>query len=338
MARAKQLPSGAWRVQIYIDGKRESITRDTEDEANYAALELKLEHKRKLENVTVGEAIDKYIAARDGVLSPSTIAGYRKIRRNNVQDLMEISIKELNQSVIQDAFNREAKRITRRHKKVSPKTQENIRGLLAAALGQYNLHFKITVAEAQKRFKELIMPGQIYEAVKDTPVELPCLLAMWLSFSASEIRGIDVKDIRNGVLTLNRAIVDVDNEHVEKDAMKEYDRARRHEIPPQIMRLIEQTDAWKDGKGKIVPLTGIAINKRFSRRLEKFGLPHITFHDLRHVNASVMHMLGVPDKYAMERGGWKTDVVMKSVYQNTFSDERKEVDKKINAYFEGFIK
>jgi integrase len=251
---------------------------------------------------------------------------------------MEVSIRELDQATIQDAFNREAKRITRRHKKVSPKTQENIRGLLAGALGQYNLHFKIAVAPVQKRFKELIMPEQIYEAVKGTPVELPCLLAMWLSFSASEIRGIDVKDIKNGVLTLNRAIVDVDNEHIEKEAMKEYDRARRHEIPPHIMGLIERTDVWIAGEGKIVPLTGIAINKRFTRRLEKFGLPHMSFHDLRHVNASVMHLIGIPDKYAQERGGWRTDTVMKAVYQNTFSEERKEADKKVNAYFEGFIK
>lgn len=41
-----------------------------------------------------------------------------------------------------------------------------------------------------------------------------------------------------------------------------------------------------------------------------------------------MHLLGVPDKYAMERGGWKTDNTMKAVYQNVFSEERIEVDKK----------
>jgi integrase len=42
---------------------------------------------------------------------------------------------------------------------------------------------------------------------------------------------------------------------------------------------------------------------RFKRLLEKNGLPHMTFHDLRHMNASVMAMLRIPDKYAMERGG-----------------------------------
>jgi len=47
-----------------------------------------------------------------------------------------------------------------------------------------------------------------------------------------------------------------------------------------------------------------------------------------------MAILHIPDKYAQERGGWKTDHVMKKVYQNTFSSERKKVDSIIDAYFD----
>lgn len=63
----------------------------------------------------------------------------------------------------------------------------------------------------------------------------------------------------------------------------------------------------------------------------------MTFHDLRHLNASIMLMLGVPDKYAMERGGWSTDSILKSVYQQTFSSERKKIDKMIDGYFNGIV-
>ena len=35
-----------------------------------------------------------------------------------------------------------------------------------------------------------------------------------------------------------------------------------------------------------------------------------------------MLFLGIPDKYAMERGGWATDNILKSVYQQTYSSER----------------
>ena len=63
----------------------------------------------------------------------------------------------------------------------------------------------------------------------------------------------------------------------------------------------------------------------------------ITYHDLRHLNASVMLMLGVPDKYAMERGEWSTDNILKNVYQQTFSAERVRFDEIIDGYFSSVI-
>lgn len=338
MARARQLPSGAWRVQVIIDGKRESITRDTEDEANYAALELKLEYKRKLENVTVGEAIDAYINARDGVLSPTTIYGYRKMRRNYLKSLMDVPINTLTESAVQRAFNDEAKKVGERGSRRSPKTLANMRGLVTAALGEHGLAVCPTIPAKQKTIKELLPPQQIFEAVKGTVVELPALLAMWLSLSMSEIRGLTVGDVKDGYLTVRHVIVDAENEHIKKDAVKAFERARKLEVPEYLLELIKGTEAWKNGSGHLTELSGEAIYERWKRCLKKAGLPHMTFHDLRHVNASVMLMLGVPDKYAMERGGWKTPSVIKNVYQHTYSNEREAVDKKINAFFQGFIK
>ena len=64
------------------------------------------------------------------------------------------------------------------------------------------------------------------------------------------------------------------------------------------------------------------------------NVEHMTFHDLRHLNASTMLALGIPDKYAMERGGWSSPNIMKSVYQHTFSSERDNVDKLIDDFFQ----
>ena len=63
----------------------------------------------------------------------------------------------------------------------------------------------------------------------------------------------------------------------------------------------------------------------------------MSFHDLRHMDASIMVALGIPDKYAMERGGWSSPHVMKSVYQHTFSKEREAVDDKIDEYFNSLL-
>lgn len=52
---------------------------------------------------------------------------------------------------------------------------------------------------------------------------------------------------------------------------------RKHRPPEYIMQLIDAC-----GGGYIVPLSGQAIYKRWSKLIEH-GLPHITFHGLRHV-------------------------------------------------------
>jgi integrase len=80
--------------------------------------------------------------------------------------------------------------------------------------------------------------------------------------------------------------------------------------------------------------SGHAIYMHFARKMEKLGYKGVTFHDLRHINASVMLFLGVPTKYAQERGGWATDYTLKQVYQSTFSEQRDKFDTVIDNYFE----
>ena len=50
-----------------------------------------------------------------------------------------------------------------------------------------------------------------------------------------------------------------------------------------------------------------------------------------------MLMLGIPDKYAMERGGWATNTTLKSVYQHTFDEERRKVDEQIDGFFNALL-
>ena len=86
----------------------------------------------------------------------------------------------------------------------------------------------------------------------------------------------------------------------------------------------------------IVQMEYQTLRSKFYKLLEERGY-HMTFHDLRHLSAIVMLMLNIPDKYAMERGGWSTNHTLKSVYQHTFSEERKLVDEKIDNYFNSIL-
>ena len=159
------------------------------------------------------------------------------------------------------------------------------------------------------------------------------MLAMWLSLSMSEIRALLVSSVHGDFLTVKGAVVDVDGVPTYKESNKAFDRTRTLRIPTAIMELIKKTDAWKAGEGYLVPMSGQAIYKRW-RRMQ----PDMTFHQLRHLNASIMMALGLPDTYAMERGGWSSRQTLNRVYQHTMASRRSEYDDMIDRYFEAALR
>lgn len=353
MAKAKKLASGSWRCLVYSHteisfdengnkkSKRiyESFTAPTKKEAEYMAAEFNMTKNKKtaLSSLTLYEAITKYIESRSNILSPSTISGYKNIQKNGFQGIMYIPLKKLTQELLQEAVNEEANRkstSTRNKGTISAKTVKNNYGLIRAVINEYepNINTSVKLPAVQKVIKELLPPEVIFQAFKGTDIELPVLMAMWLSFSMSELRGIRKSEMIDGYVIIRRTIIDVDGESVEKDTTKAYDRTRKHKLPEYIKNLVDECPT-----DYICPYSCRALYSRFSRRLKELGLPHMSFHDLRHVNASVMHMLNIPDKYAMERGGWSSDNIMKGVYTHTFSSERKHFDNIIDGYFEGII-
>lgn len=344
MAKAKKLPSGRWRCYVYShtdpDGKRhyESFTASTKKEAEYMAAEFALEKKglNDSRRWTLGEAIDKYINLKRPVLSPSSIYRYEKIRKSSFQDLMGVALIKIDSNMLQQAVNKEMERTPlNRTGTVSPKTVKIEYGLIASVLKRYmpEKTFHVDLPKQARRIRSLPLPEDIYEAVRDTDIELPVLLAMWLSFTVSEIRGLTKsKSIDGDYITIREVLVNVGGEDVRKEIAKEVTRNRRHRMPYRIRELVEKVDG-----DVIVPMKQKTLLYRFRKCLRKHDIEEITFHDLRHINASVMAALRIPDVYAQERGGWKTDNIMKSVYTETFSEERVKADKIVDMYFENFV-
>lgn len=337
MAKAKQLPSGSWRVRVYDSAtkKQVSFTSDLpgkagKNEAELMAREYLLGLRQKqADGRTVGECIDEYISLKENILSPTTIEGYRKIKRNALAGLCDVFLKDLTPTVIQAHVNKLAL-------SYSPKSVRDAHGFLVSVLNVYapDLRVRTTLPKPKKIIKQLPDVSDVLRAVIGSEIELPCLLAMWCSLRMSEIRGAKRSDIRDHVLTIRDTVVTVNGEHIEKHTTKTVESTRQVALPQRIEALINALPQEQD---KLTLLSGQALYKRFSRLLEANGIEHMTFHDLRHMNASVMLALGIPDKYAMERGGWSSPHIMKSVYQHTFSEERQAADRKIDEYFESLL-
>lgn len=337
MAKAKQLPSGSWRVRVYDNElkKQVSFTSDLKGKAGKAEVELMAREYqlgrrlKKEQGKTVGECIDEYIALKENILSPTTISVYRKYRKCYLQELTEIPVFSITPTMIQAHFNLLSVQY-------SPKTVRNAHGLLSSVLNIYvpGLQLNTTLPKIQKKIKQLPDVQTLLSVIIGSDIELPCLLALWCGLRMSELRAVKKSDIRDGVLTIRCALVNVDGQHIEKQSTKTVESTRQIPLPERIQSLIAAIPPEQE---YLTTIKDHALYMRFSRLLKRNNIEHISFHDLRHMNASVMLLLGIPDKYAMERGGWSTDHVMKSVYQHTFSAERQEVDQRIDDYFNSIL-
>ena len=116
MAKATKLPSGKRRCKAYYTDeygnyKSKSFTAEKKKDVEGAAALFLMErrHASRPENKTMGELIDRYIDSQSNLLSPSTIVGYRKIRRTAFQDIVDVRIGLLTKEKYQKAINEYSK-------------------------------------------------------------------------------------------------------------------------------------------------------------------------------------------------------------------------------------
>ena len=336
----RKLPSGNYRAVVAAGcdekGKRlfRSFTAPTEWEVMKLVEDFK-EGCSELSdlNITVSQAMEAYIATRANVIEQTTVRHYRQLAKHRFKCIQNKKLSVLRTMDIQKAVNDESAR-------VSPKYVKNAYGFLKSVLKMHGVKLNldsIKLPKLVKKERELASFAEIFSIVRGTEIELPVLLAAWMSLRIGEVTGLQFQDvdIQNKQLRVRRTIIMTENGDVVREGCKTEKSVRTLRLPEYILGLIEKTPHKKE-TDFIVPLTRKAVYSRFIRLMNKHGIS-MTFHDLRHLNASVMLMLGVPDKYAMERGGWATDHILKSVYQQTFSSERKRVDDTIDCYFSGVI-
>ena len=312
--KAKKLPSGSYRIQIQVDGHRYSITDKDPKVVKQKAKEVYagLQVEKRIP-MTVGKAFDRYIELKEAVLSPATILGYKRIRKNLLQRLMEINISSLTQEQIQKAVNEEYK------SGKSPKTIRNAHGLLSAVLREYRPGFVLRTTLPQKNPYEIhiLTEEELVRVIKaaSPKYQQAILLASWLGLRMSEILGLHYEDISNGRIHIQRAIVTGEAGPTEKGT-KSFAGDRWIRCPQIIL------DGLGESHGQIFAgYTGAMIYKGFITACHKANITPCRFHDLRHFAASEAHSLGVPDKYQMKRMGHKTDNMLKTVYQHTMRDK-----------------
>ncbi len=335
MAKAKKLPSGSWRCQVYdytdAAGKRhyKSFTADTRKNAEYQAAEYALnkKDKPKLPEYSLKTAIENYCNLKSNVLSPATLREYRRMKEGYFKNLADIPVKDICSENVQMWVNDFAM-------DHSPKTVRNAYGLISTVIDAFAPDIRLRVTLPQKIQADLYVPSDddirailAYFRDNDKDMELAVYLAAFGTLRRSEVCALTAEDVNGNVISVNKAVVDKgSNEWVIKTT-KTVSSNRLVELPEFVVQKFPD-------HGNIVNLTPDKVTGRFEAALNTLNIKKFRFHDLRHYAASIMHAIGVPDQYIMQRGGWSSDKTLKNIYRGTIEDYTRKYTDMTLAHFD----
>lgn len=334
LPKIEQLPSGAWHTRVLIDNRRISITRETYEEtlAEYLALKngvMAASEKRSGKNITLEEAVTDYIASKEGFLSPSTIAGYEKFKRNMMLPMMKRNIFAVTNDQWQAAIRAE-------HKSgKSPKYIKNGWMFFSAcivAAGADRPEVMLYPPEHNER--AYLTPDEIdkfVDAVKGQPVEIPALLCL-SSLRRSEILALtwDNVDLKNNAIYIKGATVRGTKGLVTKKQNKSRKSRRPIPIIPPLKAALQ---AVSPKSGPVVKMTGDYSLSKVKKTCESAGITVVGLHGLRHSFASLAYHLGIPEMIAAEIGGWNDLSTMHNIYTHL---AQKDIAKRSQGFCDWF--
>lgn len=334
LPKARKLPSGSWFVRVQVDGKTISITRPTKKEAEQeaAALKSKAKYAAPSSDKTLSQAIDDYISARENVLSPSTIAGYRKIQKLRFQKAMCKKVNDITPEKWQGYINAESK-------KISAKTLKNSWGFVSSVITE------ATGRKISVRLPQIISNEAAYlssadlkaflEVAKGNRYEIAILLGL-SGLRRSEILGLRWEDIdleNNCIYVRGAAVIDIDNNLVHRQENK--NSSSRRLVPfilPQLRQAIQSADQSTEYVVNCYPNT---INVTVQRLCKKAGIPKCTCHGLRKSFASMMLVdLKLPEDVVMKSGGWSDPQTMRKIYTQVSKENLEKAGSAYESFFE----
>lgn len=339
MATAKRQPSGQWKCRVYShtssDGKKHyrAFTASTKAEAEQLASKFSGSSDRAARiDLTVAEAIEGYIRAKENVLSPSTIRGYRQMQKTKFQSIAGIRIRKLN-SVIMQQF------VSDLSKYMSPKSVHNAYGFVASVVALYlpDMKFKVKLPTKGKKRSYAATDAQImalYNSASDT-LKKCIALAAFTSMRRGEICALKYKDIQGNVIHVGADMVhDSKGKWVYKPYPKTKESDRFVPVPKEVIELLGDGDP----DDFIIDWCPDTVTKRFIDLRNELGLGDIRFHSLRSYYASIAASL-IPQLYAESFGGWEHGSrVMTESYQKKIDPLEQMYADTMRQHFSGLLK
>lgn len=322
--KAKKLSSGLWRVRVRVNGEELMVYGETERDATN---EARLRKAEMLAGVvhhtgeTLGQVVDRYLTNNEPVLSPSSVRGFRSVRRVRFTRYMDLPVNRID-------FQ---KMISEETRIVAPKTVKCAWGLVRRAL-KTEAGMTPVVRLPQVPVKEIpyLQPEEIkpfLDALKGNIAEVPALLELH-GLRRSEMMALRYEDITDVINVRGAVVQDSAGQYVKKQTNK--NRTSTRTVPVFVPRLAELV------KGKTGPVMTIGTNTLYSnirRCCEAAGVTVVGNHGLRHSFASLAYHIGLSERQLMSLGGWADYGTMHRVYIRLAESDRKAAGDVLKSFF-----
>lgn len=178
------------------------------------------------------------------------------------------------------------------------------------------------------------------------------LLALDSGLRLGELMALQWNDIdmENGTLRVTKSNQAIHGRGVFTKAPKNQSSVRRLALSKSTLQLLQQHkqqqaeektllgDKWHEGSWIFTQWNGIAMypatpSQWFRRFLERHGLPHMPFHGLRHLSATLLIASGIPLKNVSSRLG-HADI---RTTANIYSDALQSIDQRAAETMDAFL-
>ena len=316
---------GEYWNRIMVNGVRIPIKETTERKYYNKAIAYKtgaIETPESYSRESTGRIIDKYLNDNSNVFSPSTMRGYKGIRKQRFQSVMDTDIRKVNWQAVINAESAEVK----------PKTVRNAWRLVTAAMKYSKIPVPdVNLPQVPKKEKTFLDYKQIQillQSIKGKDIETAIILGLH-GLRRSEMLAITDKDITETTITVHGAkVLDENNNLVAKATNKNSTSDRV--VPILIDRIHDST---KDKTGQLVNYSTNSLYRAINKACRDAGLPQVGVHGLRHSFISLCYHFGWSELHTERAGGYSNNQTVHDVYTHLSQHDINDDVKRIREFY-----
>lgn len=305
--------------------------------------------------ITFKDHAEYWLTNKVSLLRPSTRASYESLMRNHaIPAIGDIQLDKLTPKDLQSLYTQKLQ------EGLSPRRVQYLHTVISGCL-KYAVSMEVVVRNVAKavaaprpqhRDLQILSPAEIEvlgRTVQGHFLEPIVTVALGTGLRRGELlalRWSDV-DLNGNLLTVRRNLVELPKGLVFHEP-KTITGRRTVTLPSFAVRMLRQQkrlqaehklrlgEAYQD-RGLVFahqdgsPFRPSTVTNSFSAAVRRAGLPHISFHGLRHTHASLLLMQGVHPKVVQERLGHKTIAITLDIYSHVLPTLQRDVAAKLDT-------